>query len=277
MYLLYNIFVIFFVKISDIFYKYQKECIKNNSKNKFEYKREFNIVTYNIDGLFIHYNTKRMDNLLIDINQMLENENLDIICFQEVWHHDLHNKIVDMAEKYKLNYAYPSNNKRFIIGEASGLMVISRYPISFQSVYIYKNSIGACAFTNKSAQYLTIQLNQNKILNLINTHLQSSHHNYFQDFQSISFEQIKELCSNCPFEDFIVTGDFNLDYDYLKKKLKDEFYFFENNKKIITYPDTNEHLDHFFYKGNYNFFTQNKIFENYNSDHFPYLLNIELK
>ena len=179
-----------------------------------------------------------------------------------------------MADKNNINYAFPSNNKKFWIGECSGLLVLSRYPIIFQQIYNYKDSIGPCYLTNKCAQYLKIKLCEDNNINIVNTHLQSSHLKYFQNFQHISFKQLEELVKNSPFDDFIVTGDLNLDYDYLKKNLKGKLNFFTNYKKEITYPIYKQHLDHFLYKGNYNLKTNHIILKKNYSDHLPYLLNI---
>ena len=276
MYWIYQYFLIFFTKICDIFNKYNHSQIVNvKHVNKSDVKK-VKIITYNVDGLFWHYNSQRMEELLKDIIKIIKNKDIDIFCFQEVWHYDLHNKIVEIAEKEKLNYAFPSNNKRYWIGESSGLITLSRFLIKDQQIYTYKNRIGACALTNKGAQYLTIKLNNNINLNIINTHLQSSHHNYFQDFQYISFKQIKEMIENSPFNDFIVTGDLNLDYNYLKNNLKGEIFFFKNYKRMITCPDSEEHLDHFLYKGVYNFFTDYKLINIHNSDHLPFILTVNL-
>lgn len=276
MYWIYEYFLIFFIKICDIFNKYN-DCqvvnVKDTNKNDV---KKIKIMTYNIDGLFWHYDCQRMEDLLKDIILIIRNKDIDIFCFQEVWHYDLHNKIIELAEKENLNYAFPSNNKRYWLGESSGLITLSRFSIKDQQIYTYKNRIGACALTNKGAQYLTINLNNNQNINIINTHLQSSHHNYFQDFQHITFKQIKELIENSPYNDFIVTGDLNLDYNYLKNNLKGEIIFFKNYKRIITCPDSKEHLDHFLYRGKYDFLTENKIINIPNSDHLPFILTIHL-
>ena len=277
MYWLYEYFLMFFVKICDIFNKYNQSQVVNSEHVNDNDIKKVTIMTYNIDGLFCHYNSHRIKALIKDIISIIKNKDIDIFCFQEVWHYDLHNKIIELAVKENLNYAFPSNKKRYWLGESSGLITLSRFLIKDQQIYTYENRIGACALTNKGAQYLTVKLNNHKDLNIINTHLQSSHHNYFQDFQHVTFKQIKELIENCPFNDFVVTGDLNLDYNYLKNNLKGEINFFKNYKRIITCPYSQEHLDHFLYKGVYNLLTENKIIDIHNSDHLPFILTINLR
>ena len=93
---------------------------------------------------------------------------------------------------------------------------MSKFPIIDQKIHTFEIRRAACALTNKCAQYLTIQINVNHNINIVNTHLQSSHLNYCQNFKKIALKQIQEIIKFSPFENFILMGDLNIDYDYLK-------------------------------------------------------------
>ena len=274
---LYNMFMLLYVKIVDLcLYYNREETIIKNRNIKEHNKKKLNILTYNVDGLFWHYNDKILNDLLINLDKLMDKD-IDIICLQEVWHYNLLYKILEFAKNKMWNVAIPSNKKRYFIGENSGLLTLSKYPILHQKIYNFDISRGACGLTYKGAQYLKIQISDNKRINIINTHLQSSHFNYCQDFRRISLQQINEIISNSPFDKFILTGDFNLNYDYLETNLDKSLNFFQNYKFCVTYPDSEEHLDHFIYKNEeYNFKNTISILDINSSDHYPLLIEIYL-
>jgi endonuclease/exonuclease/phosphatase family metal-dependent hydrolase len=274
---LYNFFMMLYIKILDMFFYFNvSNMIIRNNENITLDKKKFKILTYNVDGLFWHFNSKIINKLISDLEKLMDKD-IDIICLQEVWHFNLREKIMKIAKNKFWNIAIPSNKKRYLIGENSGLLTLSRLPILKQEIYTFNNRRGACALTYKSAQYLTIEIYKNKTINMINTHLQSSHLNYFQDFKKISLKQINEIIENSPFQDFLLTGDLNLNYDYLKKNLCKDLNFFENYKFYKTYPGSNEHLDHFIYKNEkYNFKNKIEMLNMESSDHYPLLIEMYL-
>ena len=272
--IVYNIVFSFVIKIIDIF-NYDKGNIIKNIYSQNKNNDILNILSYNIDNLFVHYDFLKNKRLLNDLENIFFRKDIDIICLQEVWNTNFKKKLISIAQKNNWNYAIPSNKKKYFIGENSGLVIFSKYTISEQRIHIYKNSKGACSLSNKSAQYVKIQLNTNKEINVINTHLQSSHLNHYQDFRKTTIKQLEELISNSPYKNSLVVGDINLDYDFLKKNINNKFNFFNNYSKIITFPFTNDHLDHFLYFGDeYNYNIKCNILDIHNSDHTPILASI---
>ena len=88
-------------------------------------------------------------------------------------------------------------NKKYIIGEDSGLLVLSKYPINFVREINLKNMKLPDSLAIKSILYFKIGL-----LNFITTHLQS-------DYIDTSEKQIYNLINCSPFKKFIITGNIN--------------------------------------------------------------------
>jgi endonuclease/exonuclease/phosphatase family metal-dependent hydrolase len=272
--IVYNIIFSFVIKIIDIF-NYDKGNIIKNIYSQNKNDNVLNILSYNIDNLFVHYDFLKNKRLLNDLKNIFFRKDIDIICLQEVWNTNFKNKLIIFARQNNWNYAVPYNKKKYFIGENSGLIIFSKYTISEQKIHIYKNSKGTCSLSNKSAQYVKIQLNINREINIINTHLQSSHLSHYQDFRKTTIKQLEELINNSPYKNSLVVGDINLDYDFLKKNLNNQFNFLNNYSKIITFPLTNDHLDHFLYFGNeYNYDINCSVLNIHNSDHIPVLASI---
>ena len=272
--IVYNIFFSFIIKIFDIFYCDKCNVIKNNNFGFIE--KNIKIVSYNIDNLFIHSNQNKNKLLYKDINNLLCNKDFNIICLQEVWNTTFKNKILEMSIKKGWNYAIPDTNKKYFIGENSGLIFLSKYQIIQQKTHIYKHTRGMCSLSNKCAQFIKIKMDKDKYLNIVNTHLQSSHLNHYQDFRKTTLKQIEEIINNSPEKDNIIIGDLNLDYSYLKHNLNKNINFFNKYYEMITFPETGEHLDHCIYMGEkYNFKMKMKILNIHNSDHLPIYVKIE--
>lgn len=156
------------------------------------------ILTWNTQGVFFHINKQRINNIITSIKSF---NVVDIICLQEVFDNTCKERLI-----YELKYIYPyyllgNINKRYIVGEDSGLLILSRYPIQFEKEVILDEYIFPDRMANKSILYFKVGC-----LNLVTGHLQSN--NMF-DNTDISTRQIKMIKEKSPFSSYIITGDLN--------------------------------------------------------------------
>ena len=88
---------------------------------------------------------------------------------------------------------------KFLIGENSGLLVLSKYPITFQKFKRLPGPVWPDLFAAKGALYFSVAGQ-----NFITTHLQSDH-------ISVALKQLLFLHESSPFpDDYILLGDLNL-------------------------------------------------------------------
>ena len=90
------------------------EFINNTINNKKNNNEELKIMSYNIDGLFVHYNLNNYENIAKFIKYQFLDNNIDVICLQEVWE----KSIVDLIKKdlTHLYIANPSTKLKYYIG-----------------------------------------------------------------------------------------------------------------------------------------------------------------
>jgi len=187
---------------------------------------EINSVTsWNIQELFWHcYKGEKINKIL---NYILSSESC-VICIQEAFEIPTLDAII-FNEDIKSKYPYfltGSLANRFIIGENSGLLVLSKHPIIFKQFTPFHKTTWPDGFASKGALYFSTGG-----LNFINTHLQS-------DDSAIAYLQLKQILSENPFLDntFLI-GDLNLECPQIFTNT------FINNTQI-THKDTKTILDH---------------------------------
>jgi len=187
---------------------------------------EINSVTsWNIQELFWHcYKGEKINKIL---NYILSSESC-VICIQEAFEIPTLDAII-FNEDIKSKYPYfltGSLANRFIIGENSGLLVLSKHPIIFKQFTPFYKTTWPDGFASKGALYFSTGG-----LNFINTHLQS-------DDNVIACLQLKQILSENPFFDstFLI-GDLNLECPQIFTNT------FINNTQI-THKDTKTILDH---------------------------------
>lgn len=156
------------------------------------------IVTWNIQGLFIYMNKTKTKNIL---NQLLIMKQTDIFCLQEVFEDHLKEEIIYTMKDSHPYYLLGNTYKRYIIGEDSGLLILSKYPIKFVKESVLDEYFFPDRMANKSILYFKVGC-----LNIMTTHLQSDFMFYNKD---ISDKQLKLLKDKVPFNKFIITGDLN--------------------------------------------------------------------
>ena len=152
------------------------------------------IITWNVNGIFLYLNNEKLKRII----KTIHNLDADLIC-TECFDNSIKNTIVN-----NLNFQYPyfisgSLKKRFIIGEDSGLLVLSKLPIEHVKFYSYSKSAGIDGwFSNKGVLYFRVDG-----VNFANTHTQSEDLCYcdidYKNNPSITKKQIKELLHQSPF------------------------------------------------------------------------------
>ena len=274
-----------------LFYKIYNLCSKKSkistiikpNNEKLLNKKNLKIVSYNIDGLFAHYIHLNYINISKYIRYLLLEDNVDIICLQEVWEKSILNMIKKNLNDIDLYYAQPPTNLKYYIGEHTGLLIISKYPIIYQDYYKYDLLNFTCSFTNKGLQFVKVLFN-NKEYNIVNTHLQSSFNKcglMYQNTAENQLNQIIDYIKGNNVEKCLIIGDLNLHTPFIKNILKknDKLSIKYNYDNLITFPDGNssEQLDYFL---DYNNIMSNKKInysvksDIYYSDHYPIMINI---
>ena len=274
-----------------LFYKIYNLCSKKSKiplilkpdKDILLNKKNLKIVSYNIDGLFAHYIHLNYINISKYIRYLLIEDNVDIICLQEVWEKSILNMIKNNLNDIDLYYAQPPTSLKYCVGEHTGLLVISKYPIVYQDHLKYEQLNFTCNMTNKGLQYIKI-IRNNLEYNIINTHLQSSFNKCGLMYQNTSENQLNQILNYINeknIEKCIILGDLNLHTPFIKNILKknDKLSIKYNYDNLITFPDGNssEQLDYFL---DYNNIMSNKkinysVKSNiYYSDHYPIMIDI---
>ena len=274
-----------------LFYKIYNLCSKKSriplilkpDKDILLNKKNLKIVSYNIDGLFAHYIHLNYINISKYIRNLLVEEKVDIICLQEVWELSILNMIKNNINDIDLYYAQPPTSLKYCVGEHTGLLVISKYPIVYQDYLKYEQLNFTCTMTNKGLQHIKINYNNN-YYNIINTHLQSSFNKCGLMYQNTSENQLNQILNYINennIEKCIILGDLNLHTPFIKNILKknDKLSIKYNYDNLITFPDGNssEQLDYFL---DYNNIMSNKIInysvksDIYYSDHYPIMIDM---
>jgi len=220
-------------------------------------------------------NDDKTRNILYQLKRMHE---FDIICLQEVFENSLKEKIIYELSDNQPYYLLGDTYKRYLVGEDSGLMVLSKYPIEFVKEHILEEYNFPDRMANKTILYFKVG-----DLNLMTTHLQSN--NMF-DNSELSRKQLRQIVEFSPFEKFIITGDLNNnESDKFLKKEKNNFDKTWLNQTHVNLlkdkkkPDS-EILDYIFPHNYDNIKVQvnvPKMDITNCSDHFPLFCRIEQK
>ena len=208
------------------------------------------IMSYNVRAFFPFYNFKRIDNILTFIEEQFSKNQIDVLCLQEAYEFHFLDHLYDIATKYGLYVAHPSLEKKYMIGENSGLIVLSRFPTKLDSVFVYPISSGLDQFAKKSAMYFSFYVND-KRYKVMTTHLQS-------DNDLFAIKQIEMAIYNAPViwdNSFIIIGDLNID-------------FCQDN--IVTFPDTKKQYDYISFYNQPQPDSKISVYNTVNfSDHYP--------
>tara|TARA_Y100000817_G_C16741610_1_gene492716 strand:+ start:33 stop:914 length:882 start_codon:yes stop_codon:yes gene_type:complete len=188
--------------------------------------REF--ITWNIQCLFFYVSPKKTDNLIRELRKL----KCDFICLQEVFEDSIKSKLISELNDIYPYYLLGNTKKKYKVGEDSGILVLSKYNIVFNSEYVYENPVSVDRIAGKGILYFSIGR-----YNFATSHTQA-------DDYKVSSEQVKEIYRRSPFDNFIILGDLNNQDVYNILNIKSN-----NNKKthddgIIDYivPINYKHL-----------------------------------
>ena len=247
------------------------------------------IANYNISGGFYEDNqtvdffdkdkAKDIDlRLLNDIVKIINDEKIDIICFQEIITTERINYINMIMEKTDLKYAeyFELSPCHIVENTEMGIAILSRYPVNNSIKRLFTNpmlskttSIGNTYYTfDKGILVSEIEINNSKVKVL-------THHGFpFRRFNStpednkntfIEFDNyIKDLNPN------IITGDFNSE-NFLDMMDYTRLNYIKTIDEITT--DDGMKFDNILIRNNYSY--SSKIIKSL-SDHFVVIVNIEI-
>jgi endonuclease/exonuclease/phosphatase family metal-dependent hydrolase len=143
-------------------------------------------------------NTQKINNIIYLLRTI---PTTDIICLQEVFEDILKEQIIHNLRDIYPYYLLGNTHKRYCVGEDSGLLVLSKYPIHYVDEIILDEYYVPDRMANKSLLYFKVG-----DINLLNTHLQSN--NMF-DNEELSKKQLLMIKNKSPFDQFIIVGDLN--------------------------------------------------------------------
>ena len=222
--------------------------------------------------------------------------------------------LLDQLYQYGFKYwVIPNNSSLFSLKFMdSGLIIISKIPLSNANEIIFNNGNNIDYYASKSFQTCDILIN-NKKIKLINTHCNANYQlfddKYTWDIKKTQYKQIGDYLKNNNINNFILGGDFNCNYYHhhnynimlkllnlksyhnkIKNKITTKIYYYLDNFKefntyFYKYPKENNiilvplTIDYFFTNFN-NCYTNIKKFKSkslpvkYLSDHYAIELNI---
>jgi len=232
-------------------YHNRNNIINSNQilSNKNKETDPVSIFSWNIQELFYYTNPEKLNNVIY----YLENCNSDILCLQEVFEENSLNRIVT-NKIINDNYEYMLTGNlstKYIVGENSGLCVLSKYPIEYKYSCPLKKLTCPDLMAKKEILYFSVGN-----INFATSHLQSEN-------LEISKLQMEQIIECAPFEKFIIVGDMNNNFA--------ELYMHSHCNNIVPTHDSGRILDYIIPYGNcYNIVinVDTNIPKN-TSDHFP--------
>jgi len=226
-------------------------------------ERQIRIMSYNIQGLFPFYNIRRIVDLVRFIGDLFANNQVDVLCLQEAWEVDLLFRLYRLAQHHNLHIIHPPVDRKNGVGENSGLVVLSRFSLSYHSSFRFPVATGLDQMANKRAMYFTFAVN-GTVFKVINTHLQS-------DNLVVSSKQLQSAITNAPPEwngHFLLIGDLNMSTIPLTARTRNLQYPRHGG---ITFPSTKEQYDFILFNNIKP--PTDEVFEVWNdiglSDHYP--------
>ena len=176
---------------NEIYDKYQQIFFKPPKPIK-------KITTWNVQELWWHWRGySKIDNIISYISQC----DSDVICLQEVfeprslWKLTNHHAILNKYPHFLTGNMY----NQFLVGENSGMVVLSKQPILFRQFTPFLKSRFPDSYAAKGGLYFSIGTQ-----NFITTHLQSGS-------IKLAGQQLTQLLENSPFKSkAILLGDLNM-------------------------------------------------------------------
>ncbi len=210
-------------------FKYPQNHKDHKEHEEYEGIKNISLLTYNTQILIGHLSNHKLDHLIESLISI--SHKVDILLLQEVFVESGRDRLINELKQYWHYYIGKANKDRYIV-EDSGLMIFSKYPIESHVFYPFNSMIGIDQLANRGFLLVGIRIN-NKLLKIINTHLQSdwgmkekNKNTKRQDIRVSQLLQISEIKSD------IIAGDFNIDHKTLEYRN-----IFSFLKKKDIYPD----------------------------------------
>ena len=172
---------------------------------------EISLLTYNIHGLPPQITGDDTTVRIRDIAPMLDS--FDIVALQEDWMDDNHQILRESNDHLVVDrFDTPLDDDKVY---GSGLSYFGAYPITSVSHVYYHSchgfvSSGSDCFASKGVQQLTLQIEEDVSLHLLNTHLEAGGASEDDDARTEQIFHILDLLAEIPSEPVVVMGDFNL-------------------------------------------------------------------
>jgi phospholipase C len=131
----------------------------------------------------------------------------DVIVLQEVFHKKARKKLIASLESH---YPYfTTRGKRSWLGVSSGLLIMSKYPITHEQFKYFKKAKKADAIAKKG--FVTVKLRfKKRNVRILGTHLQAGSG---KKIKTVRKSQLKQIASNIQSDssNWILAGDFNVE------------------------------------------------------------------
>jgi endonuclease/exonuclease/phosphatase family metal-dependent hydrolase len=243
--------------VSSFINKFSSHTLKiDNKPYNIPLSRDINIeevknvklLTYNTHLLFTYSSEKRLD---VMINNILSID-ADIVCLQEVFQVNYKYRIIESLINEYPYYVCCNNKDKDWIDENSGLLTLSKYPITDSKFKKYNDRKWHDSYATKGVLATTIDIG--KELYVFNTHLQTMY-NTKNSYIKILTKQLNEINSliteySKDNDRIILVGDLNINgytkyYNMLEDSLgKIGLKDIGINSKISTTNDGHERLDY---------------------------------
>lgn len=140
-------------------------------------------------------------------------EDFDIITLQEVFTKNGFRTFTNiLKEKYPHHTGSPI--RKWYKPVNSGLLILSKLPITETSFYMYSGMAHADRFSSKGALAVTIEAQEGVYLQVATTHLQAQQGNKYEKLRESEYKYIKEsVIDGFKIDEIplVLTGDFNID------------------------------------------------------------------
>ena len=186
------------LKYLKLFGRFKRFCCyndhkKTNCNSDISEIKPKTIISWNIQGLFCYTTPLRVKNIIRELRIF----NSDILCLQEVFEDHIKSKIINDLKDIYPYYILGKTKKKYLVGEDSGLLILSKYIINFKKEILIDECVLPDVLCEKTIIYFSVGC-----INFSTAHLQSN--NY-----KIAEKQIKEIINRAPFNKIIITGDLN--------------------------------------------------------------------
>ena len=145
------------INIISLVFRLKRICcqkkVEQTNCNKFQIS-EYNpnsILSWNIQSMFFFTTPLRVRNIIKNIRKI----NCDVVCLQEVSEDSIKVKIINELKNKYPYYLIGKNGKKFIVGEDSGLLILSKYNINFIKEIEFHDNVCPDIMARKTVIYFT--------------------------------------------------------------------------------------------------------------------------